>query len=129
MDSSAGRKAALRNRFALAALACGTLAGPLLRAQTNPPQSSAAKPVDGKPLVFDVATIKPAQAEQYHGVHFSADGADAKGISLQDLIRSAYNERHDQLWSGGPGGSLRNATTWWRSLTRPNSKTLPTSNA
>jgi uncharacterized protein (TIGR03435 family) len=69
-------------------------------AQASPPQSLPA--IDAKHMVFEVASIRPNPKEQYFGVVFTPDGAHAVGISLENLIRSAYNQRHDGLWSGGP---------------------------
>jgi uncharacterized protein (TIGR03435 family) len=59
-------------------------------------------PAASKPLVFEAASIRPNTKEQYNGVDLTPDGARAIGISVKNLIRSAYNENHDQLWSGEP---------------------------
>ena len=84
----------------LTAVASIALATPLARAQVTAPQSSA---VPAKPLVFDVANIRPAKEQRGAGVSFTPDGARAVGSPLKWIIRSAYGENRDQFWSGEPG--------------------------
>jgi uncharacterized protein (TIGR03435 family) len=84
-------------RPTLLLLLAGAVAAFSSGAQTIAPAAASAS----KPLVFEVASIRPSKTQQYNGVDFTPDGARAVGISLQNLIRSAYNERHDELWSGG----------------------------
>lgn len=88
----------IRRVLLIAAVVSLTLPAPLTHAQAT--ASEPATP--SKPLVFETASIRPTKTHQYSAVSFTPDGAMATGISLQDLIRSAYNERHDFLWSGGP---------------------------
>ena len=65
-------------------------------AQPAPPPAASA------PLTFEVVSIRPAKQEQYSTVQFTPDGVRATGISLKNLIRDAFNERHDSMWSGEP---------------------------
>jgi uncharacterized protein (TIGR03435 family) len=88
-------------RRSLLLFAFGTLAivGPLACAQTTLPLTG---DLPAKPLIFASASLQPTNTHQYNGVDCTADGANATGISLQNIIRDAYNEHHDQFWSGEP---------------------------
>jgi uncharacterized protein (TIGR03435 family) len=67
-------------------------------------QTAASPPAQAttKPLIFEAVTIRPTKREQYSGMRVTPDGVTATGISVKSLIRSAYNEWHDSLWSGEP---------------------------
>jgi len=84
-------------RSILLLLLAGTVAASSGGAQTVAPATASA----GKPLVFEVASIRPSKTHQYNGVDFTPDGARAIGISAESLIHSAYGEYHYELWSGG----------------------------
>jgi uncharacterized protein (TIGR03435 family) len=59
-------------------------------------------PDSTKPLVFEVATIRPATEHRGNGIWPTPDGAKASGSPLMWIIRSAYNEKRDALWLGEP---------------------------
>ncbi|MGA1983073.1 MAG: TIGR03435 family protein [Acidobacteriaceae bacterium] len=88
-----------RRTLLLAAAASLALPGPLAHAQATAPQPAAAP---AKPLVFETASIRPSKSTPFYTFRFTPDGFTATGVSLKVLIRNAYNEWHDQRWSGEP---------------------------
>src|SRR5579859_6091598 len=85
----------------LVALAGISLAGHLALAQNALPQPGV-KSARAQPLVFEVATIRLVRERQGSGFRMLPDGISAKGAPLKWLIRSAYNENRDAMWSGEP---------------------------
>ena len=61
-----------------------------------------AQPPASRPLVFDVATVRPAKAQRGAGIFFTPDGARANGSPLKYIIRSAYGENRDAPWFDEP---------------------------
>jgi uncharacterized protein (TIGR03435 family) len=60
-----------------------------------------AQPVT-KSLSFEAASVRPSKSIQSYGVRFTPDGISAKGVPLKFIIRSAYSQFRDPLWSGEP---------------------------
>lgn len=70
-----------------------------VHAQTTSQQNV---PTVSKPLVFDVATIRPVKERRGSGIWATGDGAKATGSPLKWIIRTAYNENRDAAWFGEP---------------------------
>lgn len=95
-------------RSLLFAFATLTIAGPLAHTQTTLPLTSE---MPAKPLIFATASLQPNPTHQYNGVDCTADGANATGISLQNIIRDAITNVTTSFGPANRHGSPPSSTT------------------
>ena len=105
MTARAARKTDLSRKPLLITAGLVALAVPILSGIVNAKQSQAESQAQNTPaaaLVYDVASIKPNRdADEIVRITYAPDGFTATGVTLQMLIRSAYDVQDYQI-SGAP---------------------------
>lgn len=76
--------------------------GPFTSAGRSQTAASQAAAPASKPLVFEVASVRPSKEAQGYGFGFTPDGFRAKSVQLKSIIQFAYGQFHDEQWSRTP---------------------------